>query len=187
MLGGMLVQPAGGPPSATAVLAIAASAAEALAAVAAGADAIDVGPASQAEIALFRTASPGTVVCADAGSPVLVPSGAASLARIRPIYANPGAAQEAGLALNEALVIARPGQLADLAADGWAALVDVDELARQAGAADPAGLVAIAAISCWLGAAAVRTRQVQPVRRAIDMTLSIRGLRPPAHAVRGLA
>jgi dihydropteroate synthase len=51
---------------------------------------------------------------------------------------------------------------------------------------DPA-VLAIAAIASWLGAAAVRTRYPGQVRRALDMTASIRGLRPPARAVRGLA
>lgn len=50
-----------------------------------------------------------------------------------------------------------------------------------------AGIVAIAALSCWLGATVVRTRHVRPVRRALDMSASIRGDRPPARAVRGLA
>ena len=56
--------------------------------------------------------------------------------------------------------------------------------------ADPAGLagiVAIAALSSWLGARVVRTRYPGPVRRALDMTASIRGTRPPARTVRGLA
>jgi hypothetical protein len=57
---------------------------------------------------------------------------------------------------------------------------------RQAAEVDP-GLLAIATIASWLGAAAVRTRYPVQVRRALDMTASIRGLRPPARAVRGLA
>jgi hypothetical protein len=47
--------------------------------------------------------------------------------------------------------------------------------------------VAAAAVCAWLGVTAVRTRHVRAVRRALDMTASIRGLRPPAWAVRGLA
>ncbi len=50
-----------------------------------------------------------------------------------------------------------------------------------------ASVVAIAAVSSWLGAAIVATRQVRAVRRALDMTASIQGTRPPAAAVRGLA
>jgi len=33
----------------------------------------------------------------------------------------------------------------------------------------------------------VRTRHPQPVRRALDLTDSVRGVRPPARTVRGLA
>jgi len=63
--------------------------------------------------------------------------------------------------------------------------VDADSIA--AAAADSlAGVVAAAAISTWLGAAAIRTRHVGPVRRAIDMTLSIAGDRLPALTTRGL-
>lgn len=51
----------------------------------------------------------------------------------------------------------------------------------------PEAAVAVAAISTWLGTAAIRTRHVRPVRRAIDMTAAIRGTRPPALTVRGLA
>jgi len=50
-----------------------------------------------------------------------------------------------------------------------------------------AGVVAIAAVSSWLGARAVRTRHPVQVRRALDMTASIRGIRPPARTIRGLA
>jgi dihydropteroate synthase len=91
-----------------------------------------------------------------------------------------------------------------LLAAGWPVLVDADRAAlaagvhadraaREAGVAsadDPAlaaSVIALAALSCWLGAAAVRTQHVAAVRRALDMANSIRGLRPPTHAVRGLA
>jgi hypothetical protein len=79
--------------------------------------------------------------------------------------------------------------------------VDVDTIAMTAGDAAAgdaaaavsgtggslAAIVAAATISTWLGTPAVRTRHVQPARRAIDMTLSIAGLRPPALTTRGLA
>jgi len=50
-----------------------------------------------------------------------------------------------------------------------------------------AGALAVAALSGWLGAAVVRTRYPLPVRRALDLTDSVRGVRPPARTVRGLA
>ncbi|HZC40215.1 MAG TPA: hypothetical protein VE343_06040 [Streptosporangiaceae bacterium] len=52
--------------------------------------------------------------------------------------------------------------------------------------AGPAAAVAVAAVSAWRGAPAVRTRQVAAVRRALDMAAAIRGDRPPWRAVRGL-
>jgi hypothetical protein len=63
-------------------------------------------------------------------------------------------------------------------------------VAVAAGAGDPEEVhaaVAAAAVCAWMGVAAVRTRHVRAVRRALDMTASIRGARPPAWAVRGLA
>ncbi len=53
--------------------------------------------------------------------------------------------------------------------------------------ADEAGIVAVAALSSWLGARVVRTRHPVPVRRALDMTASVRGTRRPARTIRGLA
>ena len=50
-----------------------------------------------------------------------------------------------------------------------------------------AAALAAAALSGWLGAAVVRTLHPQPVRRALDLTDSVRGVRPPARTVRGLA
>ena len=50
----------------------------------------------------------------------------------------------------------------------------------------PAALVARAAVLAWLGTPAIRTRQVRPVRRAIDMTSSIAGTRLPSRTTRGL-
>jgi hypothetical protein len=83
--------------------------------------------------------------------------------------------------------------------DARADPLDADQLAAKAGAArraaaaDPAGqvtpaaVIATAAVCAWLGAPVVRSRYTRAVRRAIDMTASIAGHRPPSHAVRGLA
>lgn len=75
--------------------------------------------------------------------------------------------------------------------------LDADKLAagaaRGGGAAGPAGpvtpaaVIATAAVCTWLGAPVVRSRHTRAVRRAIDMTASIAGRRPPSHTVRGLA
>jgi dihydropteroate synthase len=81
-----------------------------------------------------------------------------------------------------------PGGVAAALAAGWIALVDADAAAARLDPGAPvAAVVAIAALSCWTGAAIVATRHVLAVRRALDMTASIAGARPPARALRGLA
>ena len=79
--------------------------------------------------------------------------------------------------------------------------LDADQLAaaaavRRAGAAGrggaagrvtPAAVIATAAVCSWLGAPVIRSRHTRAVRRAIDMTASIAGRRPPSRTVRGLA
>jgi hypothetical protein len=108
---------------------------------------------------------------------------------------------------------ATPGALAAIRAslpagvlwtDPQAEPLDADKLAaagaaRGAGAArpaaaagpgggvTPAAVIATAAVCAWLGAPVVRSRHTRAVRRAIDMTASIAGRRPPSRTVRGLA
>ena len=73
--------------------------------------------------------------------------------------------------------------------------LDADQLAaagtaRRGGAAGqvtPAAVIATAAVCTWLGAPVVRSRHTRAVRRAIDMTASIAGRRPPSRTIRGLA
>lgn len=88
------------------------------------------------------------------------------------------------------------GAHAVAAAHPEAAGTTVDADAIAAACAGPAGLrheppvaavIAVAAVSTWLGAPAIRSSQVRAVRRAIDMTASIAGTRPPALTIRGLA
>jgi hypothetical protein len=85
-----------------------------------------------------------------------------------------------------------PAAAVSAARAGWATLVDADRAAELAagphgGEAAVAGIVAIAALSSWLGAAVVATRHPLPVARALQMAASIQGTRPPARTVRGLA
>jgi hypothetical protein len=99
---------------------------------------------------------------------------------------------------------ATPGALAAIRASLPAAVLwtgppgdplDADRLAAAvatSGAADrdgqaPAAVIATAAVCTWLGAPVVRSRHTRAVRRAIDMTGSIAGSRPPSRTVRGLA
>jgi type IV secretory pathway protease TraF len=88
---------------------------------------------------------------------------------------------------------ATPGALAAIRAslpagvlwtDPRADPLDADNLVA---AATPAAVIATAAVCAWLGAPVVRSRHTRAVRRAIDMTASIVGRRPPSHTVRGLA
>jgi hypothetical protein len=50
----------------------------------------------------------------------------------------------------------------------------------------PAAAGAAAAVYAWQGARLIRTRHVAEVRRCLDMTECLLGIRPPAWAVRGL-
>jgi dihydropteroate synthase len=49
------------------------------------------------------------------------------------------------------------------------------------------GTLAATAVAAWCGAKVFRAHDVVATRRVVDMVASIRGERPPAHAVRGLA
>jgi len=73
-----------------------------------------------------------------------------------------------------------------LAADKLAA-VGAAHWGGAAGQVTPAAVIATAAVCAWLGAPVVRSRHTRAVRRAIDMTASIAGRRPPSRTVRGLA
>jgi hypothetical protein len=80
---------------------------------------------------------------------------------------------------------------ADLRREGFP-LLDADQDARDADARDADGwgssaaAGAIAAVYAWQGARLIRTRHVAEVRRCLDMTECLLGIRPPAWAVRGL-
>jgi len=72
----------------------------------------------------------------------------------------------------------------EMVAAGWPVLVSVPGPSPEAGRA---GGLAAAAVWAWLGARVFRADQVTPTRRVLDMVAAIRGDRPPARAVRGLA
>jgi hypothetical protein len=82
-----------------------------------------------------------------------------------------------------------PGGLVDADRLTAAAAAHRDGAAHPDGAAEvvPAAVIAIAAVCTWLGTPVVRSRHVRAVRRAIDMTASIAGHRPPSRTIRGLA
>ncbi len=142
-------------------------------------------------IAEFRARHPGVLVCGTGPAADLVRQpGVAMATGALLICGDPGSARASGLPTAQVIVEVLPGGVKEAVEAGWTVLVDADRAAALAAgdeAAELAGIVAIAAISGWLGAHAVRTRHPQPVRRALDMTASILGTRPPARTVRGLA
>ena len=195
----------------TVLVAVAGSLGEASAAVAAGADLIDLGAATAEMITAFRSRHPGIPVCA-ARSPadVVRDATAARLTGALLLCDDGDAAVDSGIPLGQVLVDVLPAAVPEVSQRGLTALVDVDRaagLAAQHNAADRdpaggghadrepagfgltavAGIVALAALSSWLGARAVRTSYPAEVRHALDMTASVRGTRPPARTVRGLA
>lgn len=200
----------------TALMVVADTAAAAGSAVHEGADLIDLTGAVPAEVAAFRQAHPGVPVCADAdgdGSPADLTRdpavAAASGARL--ICARQEEAARSGLPPGRLLIETTPAGLMAALAGGYPVLVDLpgtgarpggtsqddvtspddgtspDEAAIPGDGPPGAAALAVAALSGWLGAAVVRTRHPQPVRRALDLTDSVRGVRPPARTVRGLA
>lgn len=176
---------------------------EAQAALVAGADMVDLGAAGPDTIRAAAARLAGAVVCA-AGPPADIVADVAAARETGAVALCQGmdAARGSGLPASQILVAVPPWLIAEVSAAGWAAVVDADRgailAARQTvyewpeGGGlgedhDDSGVLAIAAVSSWLGATVVRTRHAAAARRALDMTASIRGLRPPARAVRGLA
>jgi hypothetical protein len=181
----------------TALLAVADSAAAAASAVGLGASMVDLGRAGRAEVDAFRASHPGVLVCVDGGAADIVRDLATALRTGAVlICADPAAAVRAGLPAGRLLAELRPAQLGPAAlAREYAALVDLpdgpgpgaDGAPPGESPGAPAAALAIAAISAWLGVAVIRTRHPQQVRRALDMADTVRGTRPPARTVRGLA
>ena len=192
----------------TALLAVVTSLSEAQAALEAGADMVDLGAARPDTIRAVQARLAGTVVCAT-GPPADVVRDVAAARETGAVALCDGidAARGSDLPASQVLVEVPPWLIPEVSGAGWAAVVDADRgavlAARQpvpgwpvperpgggdaAGNHDDSGVLAIAAVSSWLGATVVRTSHAAGVRRALDMTASIRGLRPPARAVRGLA
>jgi dihydropteroate synthase len=191
----------------TALMAVADTAAAASRAVEEGADLIDLTGAPPAEVAAFRRSHPGVPVCADDGAAGLTrdraaaaDDGAADLTRdpaaaarngARLICASQQQATQSGLPPERLLLETPPAGLMTALATGYPVLVDLPDspsgVQVPGDAAPGGGALAAAALSGWLGAAVVRTRHPRPVRRALDLTDSVRGVRPPARTVRGLA
>jgi dihydropteroate synthase len=172
----------------TSLLAVADNPAEAAAAVHDGAALVDFGTAGPAAIAEFRARHPGTLVCAacEQADVVRDPAMALRTGAIL-VCTDPAAAINAGLPAARLLVQVSPARLAAASAADVATLVDLaDQRVYRGADLQDAGTLAIAAICAWLGATVIRTSHPGPMRRAVDMAESIRGVRPPARTVRGL-
>jgi dihydropteroate synthase len=84
-------------------------------------------------------------------------------------------------------------RLAEMTATGWPVLVSlsnkdfVGETLNLPPEERLAGTLAATAISAWHGARIFRAHQVLASRQVVDMVASIKGGRPPARAVRGMA
>jgi hypothetical protein len=68
-----------------------------------------------------------------------------------------------------------------------AGMGSLGDVGADADGGSVAGVLAVAAVCGWLGARVIWTRHVAGVRRALDMTETIRGTRAPAWTIRGLA
>lgn len=158
-------------PDGTAAAAAATTVPAARAAVAAGAVLIDLTGAGQPVMTEVRDRYPGILLCAPADWADLVrdPATARRTGAIL-VCPDPAAAEAAeagGMGRRDILIEAAPARAAGLITAGWRVLVDAGQLAG------PHAAAAVAALSAWLGAAAVRSDQVAAVRRAIDMAGAI--------------
>ena len=84
-------------------------------------------------------------------------------------------------------------RLGEMVATGWPVLVSLsnkdfvgESLDRPVGDR-LIGTLAATSVSAWLGARVFRAHNVAETRQTLDMVAAIRGTRPPARAVRGLA
>ena len=84
-------------------------------------------------------------------------------------------------------------RLDELVATGWPVLVALSNKDFVGETLDVplgerlTGTLAATAVSAWLGATVFRAHDVAATRQTLDMVASIRGERPPARTVRGLA
>jgi hypothetical protein len=167
------------------VLAPVSTVTEAIASALAGAGLVDVGE-DDALILQIRDAVPEVGICGHgAGADIVHDAALAARAGSGLICRDPGTAASAvqrGIAPERILLQTAPDGVPEAWRSGWAALVDLDQGTEALAQAE-----AIAAVCAWAGAKVIRTRHVAEIRRCLDMTESILGLRRPAWTLRGLA
>ena len=178
-----------------AVLAPVSTVTEAVASALAGAALVDVGE-DDTLILQIREAVPEVGICGHGvGADIVHDATLAARAGTGLICRDPGTAATAvqrGIAPERILLATAPDDVAEASRSGWAALVTLDGGTLDQGTLDQgtgslARAEAIAAVCAWTGAKVIRTRHVAEIRRCLDMTESILGLRRPAWTLRGLA
>ena len=84
-------------------------------------------------------------------------------------------------------------RLGEMTGTGWPVLVSVsnkDFVGETLGVPLEerlAGTLAVTSVAAWLGARVFRAHDVAQTRQALDMVASVKGDRPPARTIRGLA
>jgi hypothetical protein len=172
------------------VLAPVSSVTEAVASALAGAGLVDVGE-DDALIPQIRDALPEVGICGQgAGADIVHDAALAARAGAGLICRDADAAASAGqrgIKPERILLQTAPDDVREASRSGWAALVDLDQGILDQGTESLARAEAIAAVCAWAGAKVIRTRHVAEIRRSLDMTESILGVRRPAWTLRGLA
>jgi hypothetical protein len=175
-----------------AVLAPVSTVTGAVASALAGAGLVDVGE-DDALIQGIRDAVPEVGICghgldADIVHDAALAARAGSALICRDLGMAASAVQR-GIRPERILVWTAPGDVGATSRSGWAVLVDLDQGTAELdrGTEALARVEAIAAVCAWAGAKVIRTRHVAEIRRCLDMTESILGLRRPAWTLRGLA
>ncbi len=129
-----------------------------------------------------RPAAPGPVLAGSAHTPVLV-GRAHTIDQAWQALTEGADALDVGDAEAGVVDAIRAGRGDGAIWRAGAGVFEADQVDRT-----PAGVVAVAAIMTWTGAApAITTRHLRAARRAIDMTATIAGRRKPSLTVRGLA
>jgi dihydropteroate synthase len=174
---------------------------EAVASALAGAGLVDVGE-DDALIPQIREAVPELGICGyGAGADIVHDAALAARAGAGLICRDAGTAASAmqrGIKPERILLQTAPDDVRAASRSGWAALVDLDQgtlvdldqgtlVDLDQGTESLARAEAIAAVCAWAGAKVIRTRHVAEIRRCLDMTESILGVRRPAWTLRGLA
>jgi hypothetical protein len=177
----------------SAVLTTVFSVAQAAEAARAGAQIVDAGD-DESLVSAIRHARVDVLVCgAGSAADVSRDTALAGPGGARLLCDRLSAAEQAagaGIAKDRILVQVTPAGVGAASQAGWQVLVEVDDDATSGPGSSGTGGAAAgarAAVCAWLGASVVSTRHVTQVRRCLDMADSIRGARPPAWAVRGLA